>query len=118
MPQSRRSLMTRHRRKAHNWNVLMLFPCARCGAQPREMCIAPRGVASRGFLHVERLTHVEAVIKQPLASVGAGLCQCGCGRQTPVAPQTDRRKGWIKGQPLRFLKGHGGCRLNLTGRAA
>lgn len=35
-----------------------------------------------------------------------GLCQCGCGEATKLAPKTDRRSGWIKGQPLRYLKGH------------
>lgn len=34
------------------------------------------------------------------------LCQCGCGRPTRLAPVNDRSKGWIKGRPLRFLKGH------------
>jgi hypothetical protein len=35
-----------------------------------------------------------------------GLCECGCGQTTRLAPGTDRRRGWIKGQPLRFIKGH------------
>lgn len=33
-------------------------------------------------------------------------CRCGCGRATLPASRTDRRKGWVKGQPTRFLKGH------------
>jgi len=35
-----------------------------------------------------------------------GLCQCGCGHQTRIAPVTDRAKGWVKGRPLNFIKGH------------
>lgn len=35
-----------------------------------------------------------------------GLCQCGCGRKTNVAPSTKPRYGHIKGQPLRFIRGH------------
>lgn len=35
-----------------------------------------------------------------------GYCHCGCGQQTPSAPQTHTAKGWIKGQPLRYLPGH------------
>ncbi|MDM8357510.1 HNH endonuclease signature motif containing protein [Pandoraea communis] len=35
------------------------------------------------------------------------LCQCGCGQETRVAPVNDRSKGWVKGQPLKFIKGHG-----------
>ncbi len=35
------------------------------------------------------------------------LCQCGCGQPTRPAPVNDRSKGWTKGQPLKFIKGHG-----------
>lgn len=35
-----------------------------------------------------------------------GLCECGCGGATSIAPCTDRNKGWAKGRPLRFLRGH------------
>lgn len=34
------------------------------------------------------------------------LCECGCGKQTRIAPRTHSYKGWTKGQPLRFLPGH------------
>lgn len=34
------------------------------------------------------------------------LCECGCGQPAPIAKGTDRRRGWIKGQPLRFILGH------------
>lgn len=36
----------------------------------------------------------------------SSTCQCGCGRPVRLAPVTDRSKGWVKGQPLKFLKGH------------
>ena len=36
----------------------------------------------------------------------ARLCECGCGRPAPLAPHTDRRRGWLVGQPLRFVHGH------------
>ena len=39
-------------------------------------------------------------------SIPLGLCQCGCGRKTRLAPITDRSKGYVKGQPLRFVNGH------------
>jgi hypothetical protein len=35
-----------------------------------------------------------------------GLCQCGCGHPTSIAPKTIRARGWIKGQPVRFVPGH------------
>ncbi len=36
----------------------------------------------------------------------AVLCQCGCGLPAPLAPCTVRRRGYLKGQPLRFRKDH------------
>jgi hypothetical protein len=35
------------------------------------------------------------------------LCECGCGQPVPFAKKTDAAKGYIKGQPLRFVQGHG-----------
>jgi hypothetical protein len=34
------------------------------------------------------------------------LCECGCGQPTPIAKNTDRKYGWVKGQPKRFAQGH------------
>lgn len=34
------------------------------------------------------------------------LCDCGCGHPAPLAPRNEKRKGWIKGQPIRFIKNH------------
>lgn len=34
------------------------------------------------------------------------LCQCGCGEKAPIAERTDKRKGWTKGQPKRYIAGH------------
>lgn len=42
-----------------------------------------------------------------------GYCQCGCGRQTKVASKTSAKRGHVKGEPLRYVHGHG-CRSNLT----
>lgn len=35
-----------------------------------------------------------------------GLCGCGCGGATKLAPRTDSRKGWVKGRPMRYLAHH------------
>jgi hypothetical protein len=35
-----------------------------------------------------------------------GLCECGCGQPTRLAPMTDRKRGWVKGEPIRFVHGH------------
>lgn len=42
-----------------------------------------------------------------------GLCECGCGNPTPIAKYTDSRRGWVKGQPLRFIFKHVGKVLTL-----
>ncbi len=34
------------------------------------------------------------------------LCECGCGQATPIAKLNDSRYGHVKGQPVRFFKGH------------
>lgn len=38
------------------------------------------------------------------------LCECGCGQPAPIAIETQHKKGWIKGQPLRFVWGHNPAR--------
>lgn len=35
-----------------------------------------------------------------------GLCECGCGRPAPISDRTDTKRGYVKGQPLRFINGH------------
>ena len=31
---------------------------------------------------------------------------CGCGQQTTIAPYTVRAYGWVKGEPIRFVRNH------------
>jgi hypothetical protein len=38
--------------------------------------------------------------------IPAGLCQCGCGKQTTVPDYTHRRHGIFKGVPRKYLPGH------------
>lgn len=35
-----------------------------------------------------------------------GLCQCGCGELTTIAPENDSSRGWVRGEPLRFIQYH------------
>ena len=35
-----------------------------------------------------------------------GLCQCGCGKRTRLAPYSQRSKGLVRGQPYRYISGH------------
>jgi hypothetical protein len=39
------------------------------------------------------------------------LCLCGCGGLAPIALRNEPLKGYKKGQPKRFIKGHG---LNMS----
>ena len=41
-----------------------------------------------------------------LTSPAPGWCQCGCGGRTKLAPYTNAKRGWVKGEPLRFIHGH------------
>lgn len=38
--------------------------------------------------------------------LGVMFCECGCGEETNIATKTDTAKGWIKGKPYRFVRGH------------
>lgn len=44
-----------------------------------------------------------------------GLCLCGCGQRTTIAPCSDKSKGLVKGQPIRFVNGHNSRRKHLAG---
>lgn len=41
-----------------------------------------------------------------MSSMSVGYCQCGCGELAPIAPKTDKRFGWVKGQPKQFIHNH------------
>jgi len=34
------------------------------------------------------------------------LCECGCGQPTPIAIRNNKKLGHVKGQPVRFIRGH------------
>jgi hypothetical protein len=40
------------------------------------------------------------------------LCECGCGKPAPIAKETSKRNGHVKGEPNRFIRGHQG-RIHL-----
>jgi hypothetical protein len=42
------------------------------------------------------------------------LCECGCGKATPIAKRTDTKCGAVKGQPRRFALGHSGVGSHRT----
>jgi hypothetical protein len=42
-----------------------------------------------------------------------GLCQCGCGGKTRLAPQRNGRLGWVKGEPIPCLPHHRPLKLPI-----
>lgn len=49
------------------------------------------------------------------SSVPYGYCHCGCGQKTRISASTNRKWGHVKGEPRRFLKGHGRRKFGITG---
>lgn len=39
-------------------------------------------------------------------SIPYGYCHCGCGEKTRIAASSNRRRGVVKGEPVRFIHGH------------
>jgi hypothetical protein len=58
-------------------------------------------------LGAERRERTEELLR---AYEGNGLCECGCGGKAPIAKGTNRKRGYVKGQPQRFIFGHSGRR--------
>lgn len=48
-----------------------------------------------------------------MQDVPYGFCHCGCGQKTNIAKKPDRRVGVAKGEPYRFLAGHGSRKRNV-----
>ncbi len=41
-----------------------------------------------------------------MAKLSNHLCECGCGQRTNFLQMSWAKKGWIKGEPRRFVHGH------------
>lgn len=39
-------------------------------------------------------------------SIPYGYCECGCGQKTKISSITRKNRGWIKGEPKRFIAKH------------
>lgn len=44
------------------------------------------------------------------------LCECCCGEPAPIATYSHAARGWVKGQPKRFISGHNGRRVRKPER--
>lgn len=47
-------------------------------------------------------------MSEPTSISPVVLCQCGCGQPTPLASRNMLSRGWVKGQPTRFIQSHNG----------
>lgn len=52
-----------------------------------------------------------------MADTNSTLCQCGCGNQAPIATCNWRSRGYVKGQPIRYILGHNGVLSRKHGHA-
>lgn len=43
-------------------------------------------------------------------TIPPGYCQCGCGGKTPISERTVAKKGLVRGEPRRYIKGHNAYR--------
>lgn len=53
-------------------------------------------------------------MSQPKILIEQAVCLCGCGKPTALAKINSREKGWIKGQPLKYISGHQRFRKGVT----
>lgn len=60
------------------------------------------GIAANRFIHGHQ-RRVRDTLPEPNPS---GLCMCGCGQPTPLAPKTSRRNRTVKGKPTRYAPRH------------
>ena len=47
-------------------------------------------------------------------NVPYGYCHCGCGGKTNLAPRTVPSRGYVKGEPYKFVRYHGGVRGSVA----
>lgn len=41
-----------------------------------------------------------------LEGVPYGHCRCGCGQRTSIVKESNASRGWVRGEPMRFMHGH------------
>lgn len=42
----------------------------------------------------------------PEQNIPYGYCHCGCDQQTKISSETNKKYGWVKGKPFKYLVGH------------
>lgn len=77
--------------------------CNRARARDRVRLL---GFAHRARQASKLAGHPPSLIPPAIPTIPVGKCQCGCGADTNVAKKTVSAKGIVKGQPMRYLRGH------------
>lgn len=44
--------------------------------------------------------------KDTSSDIPYGYCHCGCGQKTTISPQSVTSRGYVKGEPRRYIAGH------------
>lgn len=47
-----------------------------------------------------------------MSEIAIGYCHCGCGKETAVSKYTDSTEGRVKGQPVKYVRGHNSAILS------
>jgi len=50
-----------------------------------------------------------------MADSTIALCACGCGRPTSIQTRNDPKRGYVKGEPARYVTGHSTRTSRVTG---
>ena len=83
--------------------------CNRIRARARVRQWAANFKAERAARSTRRGASGASKLQPPqVPSIPVGKCQCGCGADTAIAKKTISAKGMVKGQPVRYLRGHAG----------
>jgi HNH endonuclease len=48
---------------------------------------------------------------KPKSKAKKGFCKCGCGQRTWIATQNHKKFGWVKGEPVDYIRGHNNSRF-------
>lgn len=48
-----------------------------------------------------------------IPSIPHGFCHCGCGKKTTIPNQNNPSVGYVKGVPMRYLRGHSGTKPRI-----
>lgn len=57
--------------------------------------------------HTRVMGRVSRNYVPPPDQIPSGICECGCGGQTPIAKHTNARLRQFRGYPMRFMSSHG-----------